>query len=446
MKLNRRSLLKGGAAAGTVGVVGSAVARDASAHVKRSDHWGTYEGPEPYEDYDTHRVAQDGSGDFETIQAAVNDATERDLILVEPGVYKEEVEINDTPRLTIRGTDRSEVVLDGERERYNGIVSTADNTVVENLTAKDYQGNGIYWTDNVTGYRGSYLTSIRNGTYGIYAFSSEQGIFEHCYASGSDDAGYYIGETAQADAIITNCIAEKNAMGYSGTNSGGNLVIKDSIWRNNAVGIVPNTLDSQEGAPQGHQNGGIRIENNVIRNNNNLDVPMYENAYAVSGTGVVIAGGVDNDICDNSIENHDKYGVGVIPMITGDTNLYRPKNNAVMRNEVSGSGRADLALGAPASGNRFSNNDAGSTRPMFLQNRDGSFGDVWVFFNVLKDFMQADQIGSYPQGVYDNIEDPDPEMIKELLTREDGKYGEYTMDDPENEPPRGVGTIGVTEQ
>lgn len=429
MDANRRTVLKAGAAVVGAGVVGLAVGRDAAADVARSDDWGEQADPEPYESYATHRVAADGSGAFETIQAAVNAASPQDLVLVAPGRYTEEVAINDTPRLTIRGLDRASVVIDGENERYNGIKTTVDHTVVENLTVTDHQGNGVYWTDDVTGYRGSYLTSIRSGIYGIYAFSSERGRFEHCYASGSKDAGFYIGETRQADAVITDCIAERNAMGYSGTNSGGNLVIRDSIWRDNAVGIVPNTLDSQAGAPQGHANGGVRIENNEIHGNNSLDVPMYANAYAVSGAGIVVAGGVGNDIVDNVITDHDAYGVAAIPMITDQTNLYRPEDNAVMRNEVRGSGRADLALAAPASGNSFRENDVGRTRPTFLQRRDGSTGDVWVFLDVLRNFMQADEIGDYPQGVYDNIADPDPARLR-------ADHDTYELADPAAQPPR----------
>jgi hypothetical protein len=430
MELTRRTALKAGAVVASGAVVSAVAVRDADAHVSRSAEWGDQAKPEPYDDYDTHRVATDGSGDFESIQAAVNEASPKDLILIEPGIYRpdDEVAVNNTPQLTIRGVDRGEVVIDGQNENYNGFNITADGVVVENMTVKNHTGNGVYW-EAVKGYRGSYITSVRNGVYGIYAFSSEKGRFEHCYSSGCEDAGYYIGESNQADAVITDCIAEKNAIGYSGTNAGGNLVIKDSIWRDNAVGIVPNTLDSQEGAPQGHEFGGVRIENNVIRDNNNFDVPMREYAYAVSRTGVAVAGGVKNDICDNTIEGHERYGVGLIPMITGDTNLYSPRDNAVMRNEVRDSGRADLALAAPAGGNAFAENEYGSSRPLFLQNRDGSFGDIWVLLNVLKDFMQADEIGSYPQGTHDTIQDPHPDMLRQ-------DHGKYEINDPVNTPPK----------
>jgi hypothetical protein len=464
MDVNRRTVLKGGAGAGTVGLFGSEFVGSVSADVSRSADWGEQDPPEAYDDYETHRVAQDGTAEFETIQAAVDAASARDLVLVEPGVYTEEVEINDTDRLTIRGTDREGVVLDGEFERYNGIVATTDGVVVENLTVRNYNGNGVYWLSTnvdspVQGYRGSYITADHIGVYAIYARNAEQGRFEHCYASGCKDAGYYIGESQPARAVITDCIAEYNAMGYSGTNAGGDLVIRDSIWRHNMCGIVPNTLDSQAGAPQGHLEGGIRVENNHIHDNNRLDVPAIANAYAVYGTGVAIAGGQQNDICGNTIENQAKYGVVVFPMITdtspgslpmrlfrayapllSDDHVYPPEDNAVMDNDVSGSGRVDLALAAPAEGNAFGGNSASGTRPFLLERRDGSFGDVMVFLQILRDFAQT-EVGEYPSGHTE--EQPDP-----ALAELPDEFDAYEMADPERTPPRtpiGPGTYAQSQ-
>src|SRR5918994_896476 len=59
-------------------------------------------------------------GDHDTIQDAVDAAEPGDLILVEPGTYEEAVNV-ETDELTIRGTDRNEVILDGGVELDNGI-------------------------------------------------------------------------------------------------------------------------------------------------------------------------------------------------------------------------------------------------------------------------------------------------------------------------------------
>src|SRR6266511_4217443 len=105
----------------------------------------------------TRRVPQD----YRTIQAAVNAASPGDLVLVGPGVYREEVKVT-IPSLVIRGTDRNQVVVDGEFRRPNAISVTADGVAVENLTVRNAVANGLFWT-GVTGYRASYVTASANG-------------------------------------------------------------------------------------------------------------------------------------------------------------------------------------------------------------------------------------------------------------------------------------------
>jgi len=85
--------------------------------------------------------------------------------------------------LTIRGRNRNTVILDGNFTMPNGFLVTADNVVLENMTVRHYVGNGFYWY-GVHGYRGSYLTAYANGDYGIYAYLSVDGQFDHDYAAG----------------------------------------------------------------------------------------------------------------------------------------------------------------------------------------------------------------------------------------------------------------------
>src|SRR6266853_2274836 len=333
--------------------------------------------------------------EYSTIQAAVNAAVPGDMVSIGPntnpdGAYHESVRVK-TPNITIRGRDRNTVILDGQYKLDDGFEVLADNVVIENMTARHFVGNGFYWT-GVTGYRGSYLTAYANGDYGIYAYSATNGQFDHSLVAGDPDSGFYIGACHPCNALITNVISEDNALGFSGTNAGGNLVISNSIWRNNMSGIDPNTLDSEPNPPQ----DGDTIINNLVENNNNVDAPADVLEYPSIGNGIVLAGGINNLVEGNRINGHIYYGVLVVPNI--DKNFWEPGGNSIKDNVISNSGVADLALSALSAGNNcFSGNTVARTVPPFLQftHACGSIfaraggGDPSVAAILLNHFIQA---------------------------------------------------------
>jgi plastocyanin len=296
-----------------------------------------------------------------TIQAGVDRARPGGMVLVSPGVYEESVTVT-TPYLTIRGTDRNEVILDGGFERANGIhVVEADGVTVQNMTARQYQLNGFYWS-GVHGYWAHYVTAYNNGDYGIYAYDSDWGQFDHVYASGSRDSGLYIGQCFPCHAVIADALAEHNAMGYSGTNAGGDLAIVNSEWRDNMAGIVPNTLDSEALAPQ----RDVTVAGNYVHDNNSTTADTKDLEYPTFGNGIILAGGQDNRVVENLVENHQGYGIAVMPNL--DAHLWIASGNEVRDNIVRNSGRADLVLGAPAGGgNCFSGNTISSSLPPAIQ-------------------------------------------------------------------------------
>lgn len=319
---------------------------------------------------DTLRVPED----YPTIQSAVDAAEPSDLVLVGPGVYREAVSVT-TPGLTIRGTDRNEVILDGELTRENGIFVTADGVAIENMTARNYTTNGFFWAgqanDELVGYRGSYLTAIDNWVYGIYAFAAVDGLFEHSYASGSWDAGFYIGQCDPCNAVITDVLAEHNGLGYSGTNSSKEIYIVNSEWRYNVAGVVPNSLDSEALPPVNE----VYVGGNYIHHNGApADVAPYRTAeWSAYGNGVVLAGSVGSVVEKNLIVNNPSSGVMVVSNI--DRNLWPSEDNVVRDNEILGSGRADVTFGGPAAtGSCLEGDNGDSTVPTlagFLHRCDG---------------------------------------------------------------------------
>jgi hypothetical protein len=299
--------------------------------------------------------------EYPTIQAAVDAAGPGDLVLIDRGVYRETVDVA-TPGITIRGVDRNEVIIDGEFERANGVqVLFTDGVVVENLTSMNHTVNGFFW-NGARGFRGSYLTAVNNGDYGIYAFDSGDGVFEHSYASGSPDASFYIGQCNPCEAVITNSIGEYSGLGYSGTNASTDIYIINNVFRYNGAGVAPNTLDSELLPPAMN----VVVAGNLIHDNGYEDFPHKNAQWTTQGNGIVVAGVADSIITKNRIFNHPLNGIQLTVSI--DANVWMNAGNEIVGNEVAGSGLADLTMTGPTdSGNCFADNGHSTSMPPLLE-------------------------------------------------------------------------------
>jgi Right handed beta helix region len=312
--------------------------------------------------------------DAKTIQEAVDKSVKGDLILIAPGTYKEAVDVF-TADITIRGEERNTVILDGADELENGFKVAADRVAIENLTVQRYTFNGILFTmaydDNVedptqhtlvNGYRASYVNVANNGQYGLYAFFARGGDLNNIYASGHPDSGIYVGQCKPCDATLTNVTAEQNSIGYQGTNASGNLFITNSTWRNNRIGLTPNSQNMERLAPQ----GDVVIAGNVIENNNSKTAPAT--AQGAFGVGIAVAGGNRNHVTKNRITGNLSVGITVT-----DLNGYVPEGNRIEDNTLIDNG-VDLTYidgknssPIPARGNCFAKNQFSRSIPEAIE-------------------------------------------------------------------------------
>jgi plastocyanin len=360
--------------------------------------------------------------EYPTIQEAVDAALPGSLILVSPGVYNEAVAITKDD-IVVRGLDRDETILDGEFELENGFKVLGDGVAIENITAQNFTLNGFFWT-GVTGYRGSYITAIRNGDYGIYAFDSVDGQFDHAYASGSPDAGYYIGQCYPCNALITDVVAEWNGLGYSGTNAGGDLYIVNSEWRENRAGIVPNSGTGEANPPERE----TTIVGNVVYSNNNGETSAISIASTATGNGILIAGGIDNVVLRNLVYDHDLTGIAVIPLpekvLEPDNRAaqnFDARGNEIRENSLSDNRAFDIGLittiddPADHGDNCFLDNKFTSSSPPDIESLVPCDGEVDpAFASDVAGFLSL-LGGEKPEGKdYKTVELPDPGSQPEM--------------------------------
>jgi hypothetical protein len=320
-------------------------------------------------------------GQYSSIQAAVNAAQPGDTILVGPGDYKTTSSsapsraddtpaavLIATPNLTLRGMNRGSVIVDGtdsgpqcsasagdqnlgpSGSGLNGImVWKADNVAVQNLTACNFlagsgnAGNEIWWNGGDGGgqiggwgFDGDYLTATSTyfgdestaAGYGIFSSDWSGGTWDQTYVSNFNDSGYYIGACQQVcNQTLNHGWSEYSALGYSGTNAGGQLVIENSQFDNNEDGFDTNSQNNddwpspQDGAcPNGgtspitHTHSCWVFMNNYVHDNNNPNVPSSGAAAAgPTGTGLSVSGGRDDTIMNNTFANNGAWGVIFVP-------------------------------------------------------------------------------------------------------------------------------------
>jgi hypothetical protein len=290
---------------------------------------------------------------YKTIQAAVNASKSGAYVLIEPGVYYEEVKVTSAHSgIWIRGLNRNTVIVDGQHKVGNGIeIYKANNVWVENLTVRNFEfgascpdeecGNEIWWNGGAEsgkigahGWYGSYLTAYGTGLYGgygIFTNNETEGSWENIYASGMADSGIYIGACQECNARVSGATMENDALGYSGSNAGGKLVIENSKFSNNLVGIAPNSENPGDPPPpQDGECGRPNIENpnptpiitttnikrctifrkNLVTENSNLTVPTNGSTeIAPWGVGIELPGDYADLVEGNIITNNPNDGV-----------------------------------------------------------------------------------------------------------------------------------------
>jgi plastocyanin len=332
---------------------------------------------------------------YRTIQSAV-DAVKHgsnSIVQVKPGTYSEGVVVfgHKYDGLSIVGASKNprRVVLNGKnattpgkapQPAQNGINGTnVNNLVVKNLWVKNYASNGVFVNADpgkeCNGFLMKNDLASFNRSYGLFAFNCTGGRITQSKGWGQGDSAFYIGNTPPQDnpswTSIDHSQGFENVLGYSGTNSK-YVDIHDNEFFNNGIGVVPNTLDSEDFEPTA--DGKIR-NNDIFWNNFDYwrkssrvltvssglaDVGIAKIQYPI-GVGIFMLGADGWVIKDNNIFGNFMWGTAASsdPTNTDDNainqnNHYTDNKNG--RNNTD-TNQFDFFNDGSGSGNCYSDND-----------------------------------------------------------------------------------------
>lgn len=168
-------------------------------------------------------VAADGSGDFKTVQQAVgsirDNNTQRVVIQIKPGVYREQVRVTRGKRyVTFRGEDPSRTILTfrlsaqeagNTRLAFSTFIG-ADDFRAENITFENTFGTG---TQAVALFVDAERAEFRNcrflGWQDTLFVNGARHSFKDCYIEGHVDFIF-----GSASAIFENCTIHSKGAGY----------------------------------------------------------------------------------------------------------------------------------------------------------------------------------------------------------------------------------------
>jgi hypothetical protein len=320
----------------------------------------------------------------QSIQAAVNHARPGATILVKPGVYRQSVLIR-KDGITLLGSGNSwhgTVLRPPRRPRHNicnqafgptgvcvfakqvnpatgQIQRRVHDVTVSGLVVTRFGGSGVFGY-GVNGMTVTHVTAIKDGGYGISRFRSSGTVFAWDAAIGNDEAGFYVGDSPHANAVVAHDFAADNTLGIFIRHARHVKVFQNLVTKN-CQGILV-LDDGQRGGA-----GNTTIWKNAVIRNNKFCPASGDNPLTLKGGGVLLLGATRTRVLHNAVFGNRgrKINSGGILVVSAHavTKGSDPRHDLIARNVAFRNKPAGLIWDGTGVDIRFVDNHCGKSIP-----------------------------------------------------------------------------------
>lgn len=335
-----------------------------------------------------HRTLHVHPGPGTPIQDAVDRAHPGDQVFVHPGHYRENVVIT-TSKLTVVGSGtgkRGSILTPPKKSRTKACEGAAGFCIVGNTGGDDgstrarggsrvsdvtvrgfqvrgFSGSGVlgYGTRNL---RVEWIRAVRNREYGIASFAGRGTALAGNAATGSEEAGIYLGDSPDASGFVGYNRVWKNGLGILVRDSTA-VIVERNLARDNCIGLF--ALNTGQGAVKA---GRMMLRQNAAVHNTRW-CAAHDEAPPASGLGIALAGVNDVRVYHNVARDNRPSGPtfasgGIALLSTKFVGGADPRNNRVRRNAAVHNRLHDLYWDRSGRHNVFEDNLHGTSKPRRL--------------------------------------------------------------------------------
>jgi hypothetical protein len=340
----------------------------------------------------------------QSIQDAIDRAATGATVCVGPGTYHENLLIK-KDGITLKGAGPEKTVLEppaqarpfcpvlqippigGENFGLNGIcvadldpqgtvLRTVNDVRVTGFTVRDFSGVGILF-GGTNGARADHNVAANNSAYGITAFHSTHGLFEYNVSHGSGDAGFYVGNSPNADFKVRYNAAFADLWGILVRDASTGSVTDNVLYDSCSGLVLLNT-----GTTTGVHNW--LVSSNIVTHNDKFcSAEEAELPFSLTGVGILIGGGDHIELRANwvltnhpggepSLINDVPLAGGIVVVSTANVSVFPgfyggvAEHNSIVNNAVLDNHPFDLVYDGLGTGNHFVFNRCDTSTPAGL--------------------------------------------------------------------------------